>query len=70
MFNYYYEDYNKDTLLTRKEVANILLISESILDLWKAQHDFDLPPVMVRGLIHYRYGDLLTFIEKRKPNCA
>lgn len=69
MFNYY-EEYNKDILLTRKEVATILLISESILDLWEAQHDFELPPIMVRGLIHYRYGDLLTFIEKRKLHCA
>jgi hypothetical protein len=60
--------YQKDSLLTRKEAANFLGVKEITLVLWKSTNRYKLPVVKVGGLAKYRYSDLLEFINRRTVN--
>lgn len=55
-------------LLSRKEAANFLGISEMTLAIWKSTKRYQLPCVKVGGRAKYRYGDLLDFVERRTVN--
>lgn len=66
----YLTDYNKNTLLTRKEVANILMVKESMIDLWQTKNPSPLPAVMGEESPKFRFGDLLDFIERQNVNTA
>ncbi len=59
---------NRDQLLTRKEAAKYLGVSEITLGLWKSTNRYNLPVVKVGRLAKYRYGDLLDFIDRRTVN--
>ena len=64
---------HENSLLTRKEAANFLGVSEITLALWKSTKRYSLPVVKVGRLAKYRYGDLLEFVERRtvnKPDAA
>ena len=55
-------------LLSRKEAAQLLGVSEMTLAIWKSTKRYDLPCVKMGALAKYRYGDLMAFIEKRTVN--
>jgi hypothetical protein len=59
---------HENSLLTRKEAANFLGVSEITLGLWKSTKRYSLPVVKVGRLAKYRYGDLLEFVERRTVN--
>ncbi|MBY0272728.1 MAG: helix-turn-helix domain-containing protein [Alphaproteobacteria bacterium] len=59
---------NRNHLLTRKEAAEYLGISEITLGLWKSTKRYNLPVVKMGRLAKYRYGDLLDFVERRTVN--
>jgi len=61
-------DHNRDRLLTRKEAAKYLGVSEITLGLWKSTKRYNLPVVKMGRLAKYRYGDLLDFIDRRTVN--
>lgn len=60
--------YNENSLLTRKEAAEFLGCKEMTLALWKSTNRYKLPVVKVGGLAKYRYSDLLEFINRRTVN--
>ncbi len=60
-------DHNEQTsfpLLSRKEAAKYLGISEQTLAIWKCTKRYDLPFVKIGRLIKYRKADLDAFIFK------
>jgi hypothetical protein len=59
---------NKNRLLTRKQAAEYLGVSEITLGLWKSTKRYNLPVVKVGRLAKYRYGDLLDFVDQRTVN--
>jgi len=61
---------NRNHLLTRKEAAKYLGVSEITLGLWKSTKRYNLPVVKMGRLAKYRYGDLLDFVERRTVNKA
>lgn len=62
------EEFNKNRLLTRKQAAEYLGVSEITLGLWKSTKRYNLPVVKVGRLAKYRYGDLLDFVDQRTVN--
>ena len=52
-------------LLTRKEAAAYLGISEQTLAVWKCTGRYNLPCVKTGRLVKYRKADLDAFITKR-----
>lgn len=65
--------FHENSLLTRKEAADFLGVSEITLGLWQSTKRYSLPVVKVGRLAKYRYGDLLEFVERRtvnKPDAA
>lgn len=59
---------NKNRLLTRRQAAEYLGVSEITLGLWKSTKRYNLPVVKVGRLAKYRYGDLLDFVDQRTVN--
>ncbi len=60
-------DHNQEAhfpLLSRKEAAKYLGISEQTLAIWKCAKRYDLPFVKIGRLIKYRKADLDAFIFK------
>ena len=60
-------DHNEEAyfpLLSRKEAAKYLGISEQTLAIWKCTKRYDLPFVKIGRLIKYRKSDLDGFIFK------
>lgn len=59
----------RDRLLTSGEVAEILNVNANTLYLWRTSDEVVLPfqrfvaPGQSRGMIRYRYSDVLAFIE-------
>jgi len=51
-------------LLSRKEAANYLGLSEQTLAIWKCTKRYELPFVKIGRLIKYRKADLDQFISK------
>lgn len=56
---------NSNRLLSRKEVARCLRISESTLAAWQSKKNGHLPVVKVGRLVRYRICDLQDFIQSR-----
>jgi excisionase family DNA binding protein len=52
-------------LLTRKEAATYLGVTESTLAVWACVKRYNLPYVKVGRLVKYRRSDLEAFIERR-----
>ena len=61
-------DINPNRLLTRKEAAAFLGVTEITLAIWKCNNRYSVPCVKVGRLAKYRYSDLLQFIERRTVN--
>ncbi len=53
----------KDKLLTRKETADFLGVTEGTLAVWKTTRRYPLPVVKVGRLVRYRESDLIKFLE-------
>lgn len=51
-------------LLSRKEAAEYLGVSESTLAIWKCTGRYQLPCVKIGRLVKYRRADLDAFIER------
>lgn len=60
--------YNENSLLTRKEAAEFLGCKEITLALWKSTNRYNLPVVKVGRLAKYRYGHLLEFVQRQTVN--
>jgi predicted DNA-binding transcriptional regulator AlpA len=56
---------NPNRLLSRKEAAEFLGVSETTLAIWKSSKRYPLPCIKIGGLAKYRTSDLLHFIESR-----
>jgi len=52
-------------LLTRREAAAYLGITERTLAVWACTHRYDLPMVKIGRLAKYKRADLDAFIERR-----
>ena len=52
-------------LLSRKEAAQFLGVSETTLAIWKSSKRYALPCIKIGGRAKYRNSDLLHFIESR-----
>ncbi len=59
----------KEKLLSRKEAAEFLGVTEHTLAVWACTKRYKLSFVKVGRLVKYRYSDLLTFLESRTENC-
>ncbi len=55
-------DNNK--LLTRKEAAKFLGLSEGTLAVWKVTKRYPLPLIKVGRLVKYRESDLIKFLDQ------
>ena len=55
----------KSGLLSRREAALYLGVSEQTLAIWKCTGRYNLPVVKIGGLAKYRKADLDAFIERR-----
>jgi excisionase family DNA binding protein len=51
-------------LLSRKEAAQYLGVSENTLAIWKCTGRYSLPCVKIGRLVKYRRADLDAFIER------
>jgi len=51
-------------LLTRKEAAKFLGLSEGTLAVWKVTKRYPLPLIKVGRLVKYRESDLIQFLDK------
>lgn len=54
---------DKDKLLTRKEAAEYLGLSEGTLAVWKVTKRYPLPVIKVGRLVRYREADLIKFLD-------
>lgn len=52
-------------LLTRREAANYLGVTQSTLAIWASTKRYDLPYIKIGRLVKYRREHLDAFIEKR-----
>lgn len=55
----------KSDLLSRREAAQYLGISEQTLAIWKCTKRYNLPVVKIGRLVKYRKADLDTFVMNR-----
>lgn len=56
----------RPALLTRKEAAIYLGVSERTLAIWKCTGRYSLPVIKIGRLAKYRKADLDAFIESRE----
>ena len=61
-------NYDSNRMLSRKEAAEFLGVSEVTLAIWKSTKRYSLPVVKVGRLARYRFSDLLDFIDRRTVN--
>lgn len=54
----------RSELLTRREAATYLGISEQTLAIWKCTGRYNLPYIKIGRLVKYKKSDLDAFIEK------
>jgi excisionase family DNA binding protein len=54
---------NNHKLLTRKEAAEFLGVSEGTLAVWKVTKRYPLPVIKVGRLVKYRESDLINFLD-------
>ena len=54
---------HNNKLLTRKEAAKFLGISEGTLAVWKVTKRYPLPLIKVGRLVRYRETDLIQFLD-------
>ncbi|MBK9145149.1 MAG: helix-turn-helix domain-containing protein [Candidatus Melainabacteria bacterium] len=59
-------EYSSTDLLSRREAAEVLGVSEQTLAVWKCTGRYDLPYVKIGKLVKYRKADLDRFIDGRK----
>ena len=59
------DNWKDSRLLSRKEAAEFLGVKVDTLAVWKSTQRYHIPVVKVGRLAHYRYSDLLDFIESR-----
>lgn len=55
---------NNHKLLTRKEAAQFLGVSEGTLAVWKVTKRYPLPIIKVGRLVKYRQSDLIKFLDE------
>jgi excisionase family DNA binding protein len=56
---------SKDHLLSRKQAANYLGVTENTLSVWASVKRYNLPYVKVGRLVRYRLSDLDAFLTRR-----
>lgn len=54
---------NDNKLLTRKEAAEFLGLSEGTLAVWKTTKRYPLPVIKVGRSVRYREADLIKFLD-------
>lgn len=54
---------NDNKLLTRKEAAEFLGLSEGTLAVWKSTKRYPLPVIKVGRSVRYRETDLIKFLD-------
>ncbi|MGY0218373.1 helix-turn-helix domain-containing protein [Endozoicomonadaceae bacterium StTr2] len=57
--------YHPNDLLTPKQTAKVLLVTEGTLSVWRSTGRYQLPFVKVGRWVRYRWSDVLAFIERR-----
>jgi len=57
---------NQSDLLSRREAAAYLGVSEQTLAIWKCAGRYDLPVIKIGRLAKYKRSDLDAFIERRR----
>ncbi len=62
------ENFFQSNLLSRKEAANYLQVTEGTLAVWLSTKRYNLPVVKIGRLAKYRKTDLDTFIASRVIN--
>ncbi len=55
---------DSETLLTRKQAAELLNCKENTLAIWKCTKRYSLPCIKIGKNVRYKLSDLLAFIEK------
>jgi hypothetical protein len=60
--------WSHDTLLTRKEAAAYLRITEATLAVWACTQRYALPFIKVGSTVRYRWGDLQGFLAARQSD--
>jgi excisionase family DNA binding protein len=55
---------SNNKLLTRKEAAKFLGLSEGTLAVWKVTKRYPLPLIKVGRLVKYRESDLIKFLDQ------
>ena len=53
-------------LLTRKELAALLSISEATLSVWKCTGKVKSPYIKIGGAVRYKLDDIKTFLNENK----
>ena len=65
LFSHHKTKKSSDLLLSRREAAKYLGITESTLSVWACTKRYSLPYVKLGRLAKYRLSDLDAFIERR-----
>lgn len=55
-----------NTLLTRKQTAELLGVAIGTLEVWAATKRYNLPYIKVGRLVKYRRSDIERFIQSRR----
>ena len=58
----------RSPLLTRKEAAAYLGVTQQTLAIWKCTGRYDLPCIKIGRLVKYRRSDLEAFISKNEQH--
>ena len=59
---------SNNTLLTPKQVAELLFVTPHTLAVWRCTGRYDLPYVKTGRLVRYKAEDVQAFIDKRTQN--
>jgi len=55
-----------DDLLTRKELAELLSLSDATLSVWASTGKVKIPYIKIGGAVRYKLEDVITFLDKNK----
>ena len=60
--------FQDEKLLTRKQTAEFLGVTEGTLAVWACTKRYELAYIKIGRLVKYRQSDILIFLEKRRHN--
>jgi excisionase family DNA binding protein len=61
--------HDTDRLLTSKEAADLLQISEQTLRVWRSTKRYMIPSIQVGRCVRYRRTDLIAWITANRQEC-